>query len=511
MKPRPLLLLPLLGTAAAQTAVTIAVPAAPPAHAQLVPSFPVGLSIEQDRFPDWAGHLGVPNNFTRTLLGNVKDRGGTPPPIRVGGTTEDRTWLSPNSSLRYYDDVFPPSSNSSTQKLYPEATIVYAGSDFWRTTANFPQGTEFTFGINLRAQDPAMAAAVATRVWESVRRENVSMRAFEIGNEPDMYGNWSIGLYTSNWNAAAAAIVNATTTSFGAPTFQLFALANPNPRANFTVSGALAAGVAQGAGVKGLAKIASLHHYNGNPSRVSDLMRKSAVSSQVGQFAPEISAAQKAGLQFEFGETGSVGGHGAPGVSNVAGSVIWAVDYVFQALSIGIKRVYFHNGVCYRYNMFQPIAGCNDGSSTSAPHIMPMYHVLLLLAEAVAYPGAVQVAELETGNGDVSAYGVWAANNGTLLRTVIVNSAAYYSNSSAPRSTYAYTLPNLPMPQGGGRPWLRRLAIPGVERNSGVTWAGQSFETESGVPSGTRVDETLVQDTFEGRESEVVVLYMREG
>ncbi|KZT57334.1 glycoside hydrolase family 79 protein [Calocera cornea HHB12733] len=532
-------LLPLLGAslslsasaATAQRAATapipIPLPSSVPPNAQLVPSFPVGMSIEQDRFPDWAGTLAAPNNYTRTVLANVVDRVGSPPPIRVGGTTEDRTWLSPNGSVRYAQALFPPSSNSSTQKLYPEATIVYTGADFYRSAANFPKGTEFTFGINLRARSPDMAAQVAQRVAQAASRDNVTVRALEIGNEPDMYGNWSMPFYAANWNAAASAIVNASlnaSSPFPKPTFQLFAYANPNPAANFTVAGALAAGVAQGEGVKGLAKVASLHHYNGNPAKVSDLMRKSSVSSQVGQFTGEIAAAQRAGLQFEFGETGSIGGHGAPGVSNVAGSVIWAVDYVFQALAIGIKRVYFHNGVCYRYNMFQPIGGCADGSPPALsprPHIMPMYHVLLVLAEAVAYKAPVKVAELQVASGDVSAYGVWAADTGALLRVVIVNSAAYYvdaSTTTTPRGSYCYELSNLPSPANStnsttaaSTPFVRRLSLPGVERPSGLTWAGQSFEGPSGKAEGTRVDEPLAPDgSVQGWESEVVVVYFRE-
>lgn len=273
------------------------------------------------------------------------------------------------------------------------------------------------------------------------------------------------------------------------------------------------AGVAQTAGVKGLAKIASEHHYNGNPSSVADLMRKSSVAGQIGQFKPEVAAAQAAGLEYEFGETGSIGGHGAAGVSNVAGAAIWAVDYVFQALSIGAKRIYFHNGVCYRYNMFQPISNCNDGSPFTEPHIMPMYHVLLILAEAVSFSGAVKVAELDTGSADVSAYGVWAANNSTLLRVVIVNSAAWYSTSSAPRSTYKYALENFPAihaSANGTKPWVRRLSIPGVEHSSGINWAGQSFETPSGAPNGSRVDEPFSGSSIAGWQSEVVVVYFSE-
>lgn len=52
-----------------------------------------------------------------------------------------------------------------------------------------------------------------------------------------------------------------------------------------------------------------------------------------------------------YRETNSYFSHGAPGVSNAAGSAIWALDYTLFGATIGIKRFHFHEGVGYRYNM----------------------------------------------------------------------------------------------------------------------------------------------------------------
>lgn len=45
-------------------------------------------SIEFSYFPDFAGNNSHPNEFSKTLLGNLKDITGLPPVIRVGGTTQ---------------------------------------------------------------------------------------------------------------------------------------------------------------------------------------------------------------------------------------------------------------------------------------------------------------------------------------------------------------------------------------------------------------------------------------
>lgn len=45
-------------------------------------------SLEFSFFPDFAGNNSHPNEFSKTLLDNLKDITGTPPVIRVGGTTQ---------------------------------------------------------------------------------------------------------------------------------------------------------------------------------------------------------------------------------------------------------------------------------------------------------------------------------------------------------------------------------------------------------------------------------------
>ena len=63
-----------------------------------VPSHPKGtkpvtndlqsFSIEFSYFPDFAGNESHPNEFSKTLLGNLKDITGIAPVVRVGGTTQ---------------------------------------------------------------------------------------------------------------------------------------------------------------------------------------------------------------------------------------------------------------------------------------------------------------------------------------------------------------------------------------------------------------------------------------
>ena len=51
-----------------------------------------------------------------------------------------------------------------------------------------------------------------------------------------------------------------------------------------------------------------------------------------------------------YRETNSVACHGAPGVSNSAGSALWAIDYTLRAATRGIRQAFFHQGIGYKYN-----------------------------------------------------------------------------------------------------------------------------------------------------------------
>ena len=76
-------LIPLLafaGTTVATTPLNLALKR--PDSAKPVPGDLAGLSIEADRFPAWAGNGTERNEFTYTLLNNLKEKTGVPPYIR---------------------------------------------------------------------------------------------------------------------------------------------------------------------------------------------------------------------------------------------------------------------------------------------------------------------------------------------------------------------------------------------------------------------------------------------
>jgi hypothetical protein len=115
--------------------------------------------------------------------------------------------------------------------------------------------------------------------------------------------------------------------------------------------------------------------------------------------------------------------HGAPGLSNTAEAAIWAIDYMLQAATLGVSRVHFHNGLGYRYNLFQPIANLNDGTNITRPHILPLYHAFLIVNEVIGLGDKSHIAEIGTLQKDLAMYGVWQGDE--LIKLVMINSGLY--------------------------------------------------------------------------------------
>lgn len=66
--------------------VNVTVPSTTPTLARVVPKSLIGLSIEMDRWADWAGgSVGSPNAFLNQALSNLANYTGHAVPLRVGG------------------------------------------------------------------------------------------------------------------------------------------------------------------------------------------------------------------------------------------------------------------------------------------------------------------------------------------------------------------------------------------------------------------------------------------
>lgn len=465
-------------------------------------------SIEMDRWPQWAGEaVGSPNAYTMQLLANLAVGTGATPSFRVGADSEDRGYIDPGVAI--LNATFPP---VSADVPIPEATSDGIGRDFYALSANFPTGTKFTWGLNLKylnKSETVLQAKLLANTFQGTRRRQLSkvqLELVEIGNEPDFYAfgpTWSPANYTQTWKTFATAVADVVRFKASGTTLQTGAFAGDNPFIWYP-GAVLNAGLLDSK-VAPVTSTFSEHMYYGAfgygpPAVTGDLMNKVNVRNNLTTYSPHIAQAHAAGLKFVLGETNSYANHGEPGVSNSAEAAIWGVDHLLFSASIGVERLHFHHGVGYKYNLFQPVANASDGLNISRPHILPSYHSFLITNEAIGTSGNSYVAELTTSNNSVAAYGIWEGTK--LARVVLINSLVYVPDSGA-RDSITFPIINLP---SGAKVTAKRLAIPFTTSTTGLTWGGVSYEGASGVPNGTFVPEVVSGGNITIAASEVVLL-----
>ncbi|KAM5530161.1 hypothetical protein V8D89_016163 [Ganoderma adspersum] len=481
-------------------AVNITVPTSAPSGAQTLSPTLVSFSIEQDRWPDWVG-TESPNDFTTNALLNYAELTGTPPDIRVGANSEDHTVWSPSVTIN--EDEFPP---PNTITPFPEATHITVGDAYYQLSRFLLPGTRMTWGINFGADNVTNAVNMVKSIVKAfatsaVIESGVVLERIEIGNEADLYSNnglrpsnYAVNAYVPDWISVAGPVAEAAgiTSNTGSVTLQGASFANQG----FTPREIFGLGILNSAPGKAISVI-SQHHYSGffcqggNFPLVS-FLSKAAVRGNLSIFNADIAATHAQGLTYILGETNSIACHGAPGVSNTAGIALWVVDYTLQAATLGVKQAFFHEGIGFKYNFFQPISlnrSIIDGSTLNppqAPHVQPAYYAGILINTFIGSSGAAQVVELTVNDTNVSGYA--AFEGGRLARAVFVNFNSWLTTSTGTR-------PSVHIDFGGrtGNAMARRLVIQHADDTANVTFAGQSFETPGDPrPAGTVVSEMVV-------------------
>ncbi|KAL5500869.1 hypothetical protein ACEPAH_9256 [Sanghuangporus vaninii] len=501
-----LLSLLLVASIARAQTVSVSVPSTAPSSAAVLDAGLVSFSIEQDRWTDWAG-TGAPNTFFVNTLENLAERTGAPPWIRIGANSEDHTDFS--FGAKFSETIFP---DPTATMPYPEATNITVGAAYYTLASHLPRGSRVIWGVNLGTNNITAAFLEARAVRAAfaspeVRANGVSLEAVEIGNEPDLYGNnghrdpstWDVQEYVKEWTEFARNVSVAAGVSDSGPKFFGLAFshnAHSGSSSGFSFDNAVASGLLDSPEGQLISEI-SQHMYFGSGvvgvANLPSLMSKSAIRGNVTVLGEDIGSVQARGLDFVMGETNSYFSHGAPGVSNAAGAAIWLVDYTLLAASMGVKRMHFHEGIGFRYNLIQPITltrsiiDASPLSSPLPPHIQPAYYGALIAAEAVGTSGSSSIVQLDISDDALSGYAVFEGNK--LKRAVLIDSVAFLSGDDergGRNVTLSFEGGNI-----GGSVKVKRLAIGHADDTTGITWAGQSFDTSDARPSGQIKTETL--------------------
>ncbi|KDR78214.1 hypothetical protein GALMADRAFT_155191 [Galerina marginata CBS 339.88] len=479
--------------------ISVSVPVVAPSTAPTLSQSLVSLSIEQDRWTDYAGTT-TQNQFFFNTLDNLRLLTGEPPRVRIGADSEDRTNF--NRNVQFSEAIFP-APNPTTP--YPEASNVTVGDGYFQAAQFLPPNTRVIWGLNF-GQNNITAGFLETKSIlkafgsPSFKRAGITLEAIEIGNEPDIYifnghraATYSSTDYTQEWTAYAKNITATAQLSSSSKTkFWVGALGGSSgSTTGFSPQAVYSEGILSS--VPGsLISTFSQHHYSGtfcsgSGGLLQDLMTKSTIRGNLTGFTPDIVATHAKGLDYVLGETNSYSCHGAPGVSNTAGAALWTLDYALFAPQIGISRVYFHVGIGYKYSLMQPVTLTRsplDGTTLAtplAPHIQPQYYGAIVAAEAIGNKGNTRAVELNIDNIRIAGYAFFDGTK--LARVLLINSQAFLSTDTSPRTSIHVDLGI----SGKGAPikmTVKRLSIPRADATAGVTWGGQTFETSTGRPSG---------------------------
>ncbi|KKA16216.1 hypothetical protein T310_10203 [Rasamsonia emersonii CBS 393.64] len=308
--------------------------------------------------------------------------------------------------------------------------------------------------------------------------------AYEVGNEPNLYTY--TGLRNASWNVLEYAdeildwMPRLREAAGGQrfPGYQFGTIAEP-PSAfgDFTQVQLAVMGVPQAIGsnvcTTQQAAAVTIDYYLNHLNTVT----------YFANWVDEIAAAESLGLPFHMGETGTAGCHGKDGVSNTLGALLREIDYALYATTLGMRRLFFHNGGggVFYYSMWEPVAL----NASSPAHVNPTYYSMLFLADLTSdlpTPRVHRLRHLDTY--DLAHYAIY--NDQTFTKLVILNTHLYNDTRSTAAASRPEKFVNV-SPVLGQRVQIRRLTGPSSVAKTGVTWKGQEEVVERVADGVVRV------------------------
>jgi hypothetical protein len=436
---------------AAPAAEAVTVQAAEPGRP--VPFGFLGLSLEYRAVEAYAGSdpRALDPVFER-LVGSLVP--GQAVVIRIGGDSADRTWW-PKPGV-----VPPPGIKYTITRRWLAVTRALA----------LALRARLILGLNLEADDPSLAASEADALLAGLGPRWV--RAFELGNEPDLYASFP-------WYHTAGGRRHVTGRPSGYDVSSLIGdwarfaavlprrvLAGPSlgaPRWTMRLGSFLRAERRIG--------LVTLHRYplqlcftsprSPRYPTIGHLLDSSSSIGLADSFAPYAAVARARHLSLRIDELNSVSCGADAAVSDTFASALWALNTLFEMVRVGIHGVNVHTFPGAGYELFR-IARTGRRWRAS---VAPEYYGLLLFARAA--PAGSRL--LRVVRASAGAVRTWATRSqaGT-IRIVLVNTGANARWLSV-RVTGARAGPAV----------LARLSAPFVGARRGVTLAGQSFGSQT--------------------------------
>ena len=458
-------------TLAATTAATNPASAASPAASAQVVTIsqtPTGTSLAADSLglSFEASDLALPG-FTAGNLGSyLKTLGSSV--MRIGGNTVDETFWT---------------STGQTAPSWSIATITPADLTNLAALAQ-ASGWKVILGVNLKEYNPAAAADEAAHAQAAL---GSSLQAIEIGNEPDLYSQYSgnTAQFFTDFQSYVSAIEQAAP---GIPIEGDDIAAAPN-------------GSFQNAFVANESALAkpditelTNHYYplsacGSSTATIPELLGTTVHNGETSAADEIVAAAKKLGVPAVLDEGNSVVCEGQQGVSDVFASALWEIDDQLLTAREGVSGDYEHGTVIQcdtgkpLFMYYTPLCAPTAADATAGD-----------LAAQPEYYGLATVHEIGTGNfltvtnpdsTNVHAYAV-EHTNGTM--TVVLD------NFQDPASYGATTL-QLDLGANYTSGQQINLTASALTATTGITLGGQTIQSNGTLPAPTATGVPINGDT----------------
>jgi hypothetical protein len=398
--------------------------------APIAPDF-IGLGYEISSVAR-AGLLSRSNEVCVQLVRTLGVRGV----IRIGGNTSDYARYEPAGPL----------VSSAFGTVIDTAAL--------KELSGFLEATHWKliWGFDLGHGTETEALAVAGVLWPGARER---LLAFEIGNEPDLFGRAKhrTAQYSyEDWLAEYRRYKAALRAQFpGIP------LAGPD-------AAMPADWVTRFAADEGRDAVLLTQHYyreGQNPTSTSEKLLGVDPKLQ-GELAMLQAASKSSGLPYRICEVNSFSGGGRPGVSDTMAAALWVLDYMYTLAANGCSGVNMESGVNHLdfISSYTPIGDDEHGHYVAKPEYYGM------LAFAQGGKGSLLQSELTAATPAIKAYASGASR--TALCLTLINKGpddAVVDVRIEGRSHGADAL-------------ITRLRAGGIDATAGVTLGGAEVTAE---------------------------------
>ncbi len=382
--------------------------------------------------------------------------------LRIGGDSTDWTWW-PVPHMRK-----PPGIRFTLTPRWMSVAHALA-SDL---------DAQLILGINLEANSRRLADAEARALIARVGRPAID--AFEIGNEPELYG--SFGWYRTASGQEIPGRPHGYDESDFIHEFQSFSHSLPRAPVAGPSSGSLTWLAELGTFLRDDPRVdlATIHayplkHCGTTPVTTSELLSDQSSQGLAQELEPFVRAAYAHHLPTRVDEINGVSCGGQRGVSDAFSSALWALDTLFELAKIGVRGVNIQTVP----NTINEVLGTSFSKRKWHVRVHPEYYGLMMFAQAA--PAGSSLLRL-TGTPQVGVK-VWAtrASNGQ-VHVVVINK--HLRNAETVR---------LRIPGVKGAATVEQLRAPGMQARRGVTIGGQTFgaTTSTGELTGRATSTTL--------------------